>query len=180
MGDMNEKKLTYFPSVWNDRTLITEWKEALMRADEKAKGQSLVALPNYIDDPIYQLLSKIDTSKPDAVAQLSAVRLIELGYGSALKSTETFLRSLIKSNVQPKRGGGAQYSERPGDEPFGEGKGEKPEKSLKKKRAEDDDSDDEKPPTKVAHGEHKCDFPGCTKEYATARSLETHKRVHKP
>ncbi len=140
-----------------------------------------MALPSYLDDPIYQLLSKIDTSKPDAAAQLNAVRLIELGYGEALKSTETFLRSLIKANVKPKRGGGSQNSEKPEDELFGEGKGEKSEKALKRKCKEDDDSDDDKPPTKVAHAEsNKCDFPGCTKEYVNARSLENHKRVHKP
>jgi hypothetical protein len=74
-----------------------------------------------------------------------------------------------------------QNNEKPDDEPFGEGKEEKTEKARKRKRAEEDDSDDDKPPTKVAHTEmHKCDFTGCIKEFASARSLETHKRVHKP
>lgn len=175
MGDLNEKKLIYFPSLWIDRALVGEWRDALSKADEKAKSQPLVALPNYSEDSIYQLLSKIDTTKPDAVAQLNAIRLLELGYAECLKNTEAFVRSLIKANVTPKRGGGVQ---KPADEPFGEVENKKQERKRRLSSVDDDDSNGT-PPKKAANEIHYCDHPGCTREFATSASLAVHKRVHK-
>jgi hypothetical protein len=191
MGDLNEKKLSYFPSLWKDRALIGEWQDALKCADEKAKSQPLATLPNYSDDSIYQLLSKVDTSKPDAVAQLNAVRLLQLGYAESLKNTEAFVRSLIKANINPKRGGGAQRVEKHVDEPFGEVESEKKEEKKKNKTTrkrkrteadeddEDEDEDEENPSKKAkANESYRCDFPGCNREFTSSPSLTMHKRAH--